>query len=275
MKAVLTTLALIVSFACIADPVMRTEHKRAPLKGKVKTVRSYGLVTLNEAEVRVRGKDFYSVDSFNEIGKKVYSYYVSEGVYDGGTRYKYDKKGNLVEEYNDAIESKYIKRKIYKYNTSGRLTQEQWLWSDQNLIYLRKKYTYASGLLVTREDSNSQGVYRTDYSYNDKGQVILETNHHPVWEGSTTTYTYYDNGNIQSETEKYSIGDYKTTYTYDEYNNEILAEEQVEDGPVRRRFTSEYIYDSHGNWIRVIEDFPSDYANSPAKQMFIREIEYY
>lgn len=275
MKAVLTTLTLIVSFACIADPIMRTEHKRAPLKGKVKIVRSYGLGTLYEAEVRARGKNFYSVDSFNEIGKKVYSYYVSEGINDGGTRYKYDVKGNLVEEYNEAVESKLIKRTIYMYDTIGRLIQELWMWSDESLVYMSKKYTYASGLLVTREVSNSQGVYRTDYSYNDKGQVISETNRHPVSEGLTTTYTYYDNGNILSETMIYGFGSVKTTYTYDKHNNEILAEEQVDDGPVRRRFRSEYIYDSHGNWIRVIEDTPSDYADSPGKQMFIREIEYY
>ncbi len=265
-----------VTFACIADPVMRTEHKRAPLKGKVKTVRSYevGLGTLDEAEVRARGKNFYSVDSFDVTGKIVYSYYVSEGVNAGGMRYKYDVNGNLIEEYNEATESKYMKRTTYQYDTTGRLIQELWMWSDKNLVYMSKKYTYASGLLVTREDSNSQGVLRADYSYNDKGQVISETDHHPVSEGSTTSYTYYDNGNILSETNVNSLLSVKTTYTYDKHNNEILAEEQVDDRPVRRRFTSEYIYDSHGNWIRVIEDSPSDYADSPL-QMFIREIEYY
>lgn len=276
MKIIITVLALIFSFACSADPIvrMRTEPKRTPLKGRVKVVRFYNYAAeeLNEAEIIELRKNDYSVDSFDEAGRKIYSYSVPKSVL-GGTRYNYDTKGKIVEQHNETTDSNKILRTVYEYDTSGQLIQELLQYSGEYLVYRRKSYTYLSGLLVNKVDSIGQRIAYTHYEYNDKRQLIKETRHFTGSEELVIRYTYYENGNILSE----ASGECKTIYTYDGHNNEVLAKELCifDTTGKERSFSTEYIYDSHGNWVRLIENSPEDYAPQPGRHMFIREIEYY
>ncbi|WP_276134704.1 hypothetical protein [Polluticoccus soli] len=275
MRTVLTTFVLTFSFACVADPAMRTSAKRAPLLGKVKIVRTSGYGFLSEVQTKTMSfnKDGYSVDSFNNEGLMLCTYYVDRGKTSGGVEYKYNQRGILVKEYHWNSETEqnpqdtlYI---IFIYDTSDKLVEERSYISGTKDTG-RIKYTYLGEQLIAKQTVGGNINRTKTFKYNEKGQLIEEN------DNITTQYTYDDKGRIKSESERYSFGDLKTVYTYDEHNNEVLAEERVSDGSAGRRFVSEYIYDSRGNWTQCIEDFPKDFEGDPAlKQMSIREIEYY
>lgn len=225
MKSVLTTaLSLICTIICIANPIMRTYHKRAPLKGPIKTVRSYGLMTTDEAEVRLRGREFYNIDSFSNTGLKLYSYWGRGSIVQGKSLYRYNAKGKMTEECHLDDKGVAIRCDKYTYDTSGNLLEESRYWAG--LLDFKAKYIYADGLLISKEDSNHQSIkitkYQYDdnrrmvgattfedggltvtkitgYRYDDKGRMIEVTESETNAQTGTQKYTYYDNGDIRSE----------------------------------------------------------------------------
>lgn len=274
MKSILTVFVLLHTIACMANPEMRTYPKRAPLKGKVKVVRTsgYGALMAFELSSKSFNENDYTVDSYSITGLKMYSCYHHGGKAVNKAFYKYDTKGKLVEEYSldyerESIPKLYI---TYLYDTSGNLVEE--IGYGKHEPYSQVKYYYKSGRLAIKlRDS----LDKVTYSYNDLGQLVKED---CLYFGDAsiiiTTYTYDSKGRIA--TEAYT-GSKSTTYTYDEHNNEVLAEERnCKDCPVKRSFKTEYVYDKESNWIRCVEDNVDVFTDHPrGKDLTIREISYY
>lgn len=272
MKIKATTIALTLAFTCMADPVMRTSAKRAPLQGPVKTVRIYGLVTTNIERVEDRGKKNYSLTRFNKNRKVIYDTYIQNGAAPDTTFYKYDADGKLVKQ-TDHSEGSVVRYIDYAYDTSGNLISETHY--AQNEFRGEITYRYASGNRTMRIDSFMFKKALTIYNHDLKGNIVKENVLFPNRDNMITRYTWYPDGNMRSEISTYSFGSYRTTYIYDEHDNEILAEENINSAPPYRRFASEYVYDEYGNWIRCIEDVPNDNPDYDIKQTTIRKIEYY
>lgn len=277
MKVTLTVFTLLCTIACMANPEMRTYPKRAPLKGKVKLVREsgYGGLIAFELSSKFFNEGDYTVDSYSIAGLKMYACYHHNGIAVNVTFYRYSAKGKLIEEYYRDFERDTIPKLYtsYVYDTSGNLVEE--INYGKHGPYSRVKYFYKNGRLAIKLRDSADKVM---YSYNPIGQLIKQEEV-SLQGGSTltTTYTYDDKGRMTAEV--YTGGDYfkRTSYTYDEHHNEVLAEERYSDnGPVKRSFKTEYVYDKEGNWIRSVEDNVDVLPDRPrGKDLTIREIFYY
>lgn len=279
MKTVLIAFALTCPLACHADPVMRTAAKRIPLQGRVKTVRysDYGALTDKQAETMSSNKDRYSVDSYSSNGLKLYYRYIENGIVVYDVTYKYNDANKLTEEsgINKQDDNTWTNCTKFTYDASGNLTEEIAYGTCDKDPGISTQYTYINGRLVNKKRGDLDS---TNYFYNDKGQVVKEDRYyHHGNEPVTTKYTYDGYGKMVTETTVFGMRLSRTTaYTYDDNGNEVLAEEHMDDGAVYRQFTSWYIYDSHGNWTRCVEDLPDDFPEGPPpKGLYIREIVYY
>jgi len=274
VKIGLTAFVLMFCVVCMADPVMRTSRKRGPLQGKVKIVRSSGYDAMGpgEAESKLFDKYNYSVDSFSSAGLKLCTRWILRGEMIGWAEYKYDAKGNKIEEsiYDEDMQLGVMR--IFRYDASGHLEEER-SYSAWDPRVFATKYVCIGGRLAIKERDSMERIV---YSYNGIGQVVEETLisfHHPG--KIVKQYKYDHKGRISSETQIFSLEALSTTYTfdYDEHDNQVLAEETANDGLVIRRTESEYAYDSHGNWICCLEDAENDFPTP--KRLSLREIEYY
>ncbi len=274
MRTTIIILVLLVSNVGLADPVMRTYHKWGPLLGKVKTVRSYVLMTTNETEVRNRGQKYYSLDSYNHNKQMVLSYYVQGGEVSAVTQCFYDDKGQLLEQVDSSTKDGYVTREVYTYNMLGQCTYKR-IYRVGNFSHLERNI-YHKGLRVTKIDSGRYLFRRTDFMYYPDGkpaQKIERMNDGDM----AIKYTYDAEGRMLTEARLYDRQRATTTtYTYDKYGNEVLAVEGFTGTRQGRRFESEYIYDSVGNWVKAVVETPfGSWDNPVSKSMTIREISYY
>lgn len=89
--------------------------------------------------------------------------------------FKFDKTGNLTERlFRNNTDSRSI-REVYTYNTQNRLTGS-WHYSAGTLNYYIQNH-YKNGQLVARETFKHDSTLksRTEFDYNDNGQLLLET----------------------------------------------------------------------------------------------------
>lgn len=277
MKTVLILFTLISSYTCVASNMPRTEYKRARLNGKVKSVRCYYTDSFDVALASDSGRRYCNVDSYDNAGRVIYSYKLSGRKKVTEEKYVYDIDGKLKKECYFKLGQPVVCC-TYTYDTSGNLTQEKQFMSGEFIRQIT--YSYVSGLLtreVYSDPRRSGSMDTTEYSYDSKGRLIQKKSGGRFGNYVIQMYTYYDNDNIQTEVD--GGGSRTTTYTYDEYNNEVLAVELQERNGEKayRRFASEYVYDSRGNWIRVINYDPEDKNGSGSIRRYVetREIEYY
>ena len=278
MKVVCSTLLFFIALVTNANPILRTAPKRVPLKGKVKIVRESGYTGLDSAIATNSTFNwaYYSVDSFSVDGLMQYSRNVEKGIAKNETRYLYNTLGKIIElRYYDFEDSgKMTMLTKYSYNNDGSINDEIVICSGYQTSSI--KYDYKLGRLITKYRDSLDAFY---YYYNDIGQMIREDQKYKWNEGVITTRYVYDGiGRVTSETLFISDEAKTTTYTYDEHSNEVLAVEHEDGNSFIRSFTSEYVYDNQGNWIRCLEDIPIGFFsedNRRPKGLSIREIEYY
>jgi YD repeat-containing protein len=278
MKIVCTLSALIFALSCNADPVLRksfaTEQK---LQGKVKLVRyCYGgrESDINEEKTRPFDRSDYWVDSFSTTGLKLLSYHIYKGAAAERCEFKYDIKGNLIEQSNPMTS--------FTYDTKGKLIQQREYGADSSLGEW-SRYIYVADKIIIKVDSirtdEQVTLERTKYKYNDRSELIEETNLYDNGGEHTIAYKYDDKGNRISMIDVHNHD--TATIKYDEHGNEILRVyhnvndiDPVDGSIIKDQIAaSEYIYDNHGNWIRRVTTNQDimEFDNP----LVIREIEYY
>lgn len=209
--------------------------------------------------------------------------------------FKYDEKGNMIEETLDNISGNVFKKYIYKYDRNGNKIEEGWCLNYTG-IHENIECDY----------SPLQG-----WDYNEKNQMIKEFAIGNWSPHNTDTYYKYDNRGREIEVKgfyimKDTILGYHFKYENDDFGNKIKDEEVV--GKYRRlgfdRYKTEvkkydkfqnlilqeyiktsnerikvvkynYLYDEKGNWIqkRELEGKTSD--DLEEIQIILREINYY
>lgn len=183
------------------------------------------------------------------------------------TAYKYDERGNLIEEgtcvfySNGTCEPRPLFG--YEYNSKNQLS---------------KKYQLAKF-----------SPHNTDeyYSYDDKGNQIeskgmyVYTDKLPFW-GYHYIYEYDEIGNKIKEEEL--IGKYRRlgqeeyqikTNGYDQFNNMISEEYITDQGSTIKVVKQKYLYDKKGNWVRSVKEEGRDKSNLKVVEICTREISYY
>lgn len=263
---IILTLAIVLSPALLSA---KTDWEELSLKGRVKEMHT----------------DWESI-SFNEAGSfdyieyyDLYMDYFEDG-YAGCQEYQYDSLGRLlkIDEYD--YEDSFLGETSYEYNEEGRLAKKVVFYSDKrtevvytydsrgNLIKSRETGEGGTLLAMDTHEYDAEGkrtrtsVYESneetpekisDFSYDDKGNLLLET----VSDASGTILERkaykYDSHNRKTE---YVIQDLLSTitttysYIYDHQGNVTEETKTIQPTNETMISTSTYTYDEHGNWTR-------------------------
>lgn len=268
----LAVLFLLFSFDSLGQE-SQSDWEKEFLRCGVKKILYCTYVSSNPVDLKVKqfNSDLYRLDSFSSNGYKMAIYEVENSKKRLLTNfeYKFDSNGNMAMKTAVDGETREKVVTLYRYAIDGKLIQK----TINNNIWTT--YTYQSGQLIRKVDSTFQGKHTTVYEYNDDGYVIAETSHFNSTQKSTILYTRDSQGNKTSE--KWIGSESYEKFYYDENSNQILREFYFIDGTVYKCETN-YSYDSHGNWVRRIDDTTDDFGvvgDGPGFRLDIRQIEYY
>lgn len=208
----------------------------------------------------------YRVDKENQWSENIYTFnnngdvvedvmWMDDG-YIGRTVYKYDSKGQLVQEsmydYDDVLWWK----KVFKYDANGNVVE--WV-QGINEVNEKEVYRYASnGNKIETQKYGYEGRYMGSeaYRYDASGKMIesLNYNENGVFTGRTE-YKYDTEGNL-IEVLGYDWNDAPSgfhTNKYDSKGNETESALYDAQGKQYGFATYKYTYDSLGNVVEMSE----------------------
>lgn len=274
MKAVFFIIFLSIPVFCMAQGEKKNGWTKQGLKGKVKTLRSSTDMSAKVEELRNKSfsdKD-YGVDSFSNTGQHIKFYLFNDGKTITKTEFKYDARGSLIEEMKNKKGE--ITKMTYKIKYDGAGNKIETKIFENGVLQGWSRYKYKMGKLAEAEDSIAVfGKSSEVNKYDNKGRVVERENYYPSdpQSNSIVKYQYDDKGNTTEIAEYYPDRTlkYRTVYKYDDHNNTILAESYDNNGKLKNSSATEYIYDSHGNYLRKIQG--GGYLSS----LIIQEIVYY
>ena len=151
---------------------------------------------------------------------------------DNTTTWVYDGLGRMIEETNELSLTRYFtynaagllvektdragRTTTYEYDNLYRLTAENWLDAQEQVVY-NISYAYdAAGRLLTTEDTNDT---KYEYEYDNLGRVIEETQTFSDSPTIVLTYRYDANGNVtETACTVGETADYVIECTYDDLN---------------------------------------------------------
>ena len=129
----------------------------------------------------------------------------------------------------------------FTYDKRGNTVSETFYSDNYSYTHLRE-YNEKNQLIKESEIYDDGEKYTVTYTYDARGNLIREVFESSYGSGSTTEYFYDDNNNMIKE-----IGPYETiTYTYDANGNLILLAHSSGTNRV-------YTYDENGNLIREVQ----------------------
>ena len=212
--------------------------------------------------------DFKCDEKGNKIEGTKFDVNRDRGSYEYKYTYKYDEKGNMIEEnYYKSSELNYKSK--YKYDEKGNKIEENWYNSAGGLWYkLTYKYD-VKGNKIEQINNNADGslFYKYTYKYDVKGNKIEENINRKY------TYKYDVKGNMIEFNGSNADGSLvRRTYKYDVKGNIIEMNDYNDDGSLRDKKTCKFEveFDRMGNWIKktLIKDGKPEYLTE-------RVIEYY
>lgn len=249
--------------------------KSLKLKGKVKSLTTYYYsVTEKFGEVQKENLKYKSIYKFNKNGN-----YECIGCGESDeTTYFYDFKSRLIK--SESLYSKSLMGphfKIFKYDERGNNIEENTLKSNGEIIYKYiRKYNQGNDKIEENEyGSNGDLRYKRIYKYDSKGNEIQQDMYSSNGDLYCKANMKYDGrGNCIGQEERMPIDLSKQSVTkYDLKNNEI-SYENIYTGVSMKKYNSqstfEYKFDVKGNIISEIQ-----FENGTATELQISEIEYY
>lgn len=291
------------------------------LKGNVESIRevSYTAVdNFGKIEKGMRAREIAKLGYpendkyiiFNKEGKKIeeikyripFLNFGSNSSYElsSKTIFKYDLKGNIIEEIEYKSSGDVSRKTISSYNEDGDLIEELQFNADGSnddrftykyefinncKIIERKAYDKNGNLIVKilfnysengklleliRYNSNGDLSGREIYKYNNIGKLAEEN-----WISSGGSiykifiYKYDDKGDLV-ETKEYdgNINHIEGIMKYE--NGNIIEDSEFVNGNLRQRITYTYEFDKIGNWVKQTK-----FENTFPKYVIEREIKYF
>lgn len=165
--------------------------------------------------------------------------------------YKYNKKGNLVNEeiYPDGHVLKI--RVKYDYDSENRKVSET-RYSTEALVY-KTVFSYQNKLLQSKITTDSKGtnVYTEEFQYDEKGRVTgHKTVEVPLSIVTIEAFTYDDAGNnLTWSTNVTGESAVNVINAYDA-NNNLTATKTMSNNTIAESRNYTYTYDSHKNWTK-------------------------
>lgn len=187
--------------------------------------------------------------------------YAGDGSLQSRTRYRYDVRGNRIEDAHYDKEGKLQFKFVMVYDAGGNMVEVKSYLRDGSL--------------------RSKSVYTYDHKGHLTGMSSLK-DCHPSGECKTLDYkvvnTYDSTGHL-SESLIYKTNgnlDQKTVYRYDGAGNPVEETMYTADGSVRKKETTAYKYDQVGNWIeKTTHVVTPDTAQPEPAHTIRRTITYY
>jgi hypothetical protein len=287
-------------FLIIGCSILETKNndlKDMKLNGKVKSITESNYEAIEKFGEIIKGErsgtNEFSFDRkllFNEKGNLIEEKkYKLDGNLDSKSFCNFDENQNKIERifYDSSV--KPILRWTYKYDGKGNLIEENKIQILSRLDSLMANYNgkntnsnYSTKTLYKYDDSGNlfeKSIYKSDgslvskniYKYDLKGKLVEDDTYNS--NGSlhcTNTFKYDDNGN---KSEDKSVGKFffqKHTIKYDQYGNQIEINSGYQEVGIDATSAYKYEFDNHNNWIKKIE-----FYNNTTKHIIEREIEYY
>ncbi len=274
-KLLLTVLFLITVLSCVAQQ-NKGNWEDESLRDSIKTIRycSYSADSIKDLLSRSFNVKNYYLDSFDQNKNIRCTYEIKNTAIRMVSQVEYtlDSKGNITEQCQYFDNKTASECTSILYDLKFNIIQKTFFSRHNNTKHITVYINKPNGIII-KLDSINQKVYKTVFKYNGN-KKIEEKSYAPNDIINTIKYAYDERGNLISET----WVDSKLTYlyVYNEYNDIITIMTVNSLGKKISEFTTEYIYDSRGNWIRRIEDERSKFGGiEPSYKLTIREIEYY
>lgn len=197
------------------------------------------------------------------IEKYVYTFWDVVS-YNHTTTYKYNSKGNLIEE-----------TKIQKILNLGKRDEEYikalgddpineksfYTYDELNRLLKQVNYTFGKEGFGKNDNPRSS----IEYTYNEKGDLIKEIGKTPngriTYQNYEASYDYDKNGNKIKETKVFTTSPTKSTSTtvYSFNKNGQLTEEKTEDSGIpMNNIHLKYEYDSNGKKAKILRFSQND-----------------
>jgi hypothetical protein len=181
---------------------------------------------------------------------------IEETVYDAAGKMKwketmsYDSKGNITEIMDFKGNGSFNVRKLYLYDDKGNVIEEREYATENATKYKKTTNKYdAEGNMVQMEKTNEAGKLTMQCKMDRYGNHTLDVTYRPdgkIMEKITQDYKYDDKGNITEQKRYYA------------------------DGTLEVKKTNVYSYDKMGNWFINIS-----YMNDQPVRITERKVEYY
>jgi len=255
----LTIVSIILFFSNCTDNKIKNDLTKENLKGKVRRVIENSYDTEEKFGEVIKTdqygqKEFY----FNEQGyflqKKERFNYPDYFSYNTET-FKYDQQENIIEkrfESNNSMFGESSHKYTYKYDKKGNKIEEN-RYNYKGELEDKVVYKYdSSGNKIEKNNYNSKGELRSKetYKYDNKGNEIEENWYNSEGElEDKVVYKYDSSANKIEESGYNSKGELegKVVYIYDNRGNKIEENWYNSEGELRSKET--YKYDNKGNEI--------------------------
>lgn len=265
------------------DNSKENDLKKENLKGKVKSIHTVwyrGVEKFGEISKDKHISSFKKI--FNDAGYIVED--KSFGYAEDPTRkniYIYDDKNRLIEQKRENFDQQFKSwwgesfRHVYKYDEKGnRIEEALYDIYNQKGIYSVEKYAYDNkGNMIEMNEYNSDGNLekKIKYSYDNKGNKIEENEYNQDGKPESRWRYKYDSFGNQIEASSFDFEKDKFNFTitrrFDKQGNEV---ESSDDGYNSNKDNYEYEYDNNKNWIKSVY-----YRDGKLHSITERTIEYY
>ena len=185
---------------------------------------------------------------------------------DGKLIYRFNNKGNILEECFYESDGDLSYRTIYIYNENDDKKLEQLkTFSDGNTIISDYKYTYdEKGNLLEERLCDLYGRKIAEKKYDEKGNMLEEIKYLMGYAYNINKCTYDEKGNKLEECRYLNDRLFsKNKYTYNDKGNKLEGEGCRYDSDGELEYILKYIYDDKGNkletryFINEVEEEPS------------------
>ena len=267
-RVIISTIAILLFAACskpqtqkVPVPTRQGWHKDMPeLKGDVESVTATEYITFVESD---------------KLSKE----------FESRTEYKFNKRGDVVEQISYDRDGSVLDRCLYTYNSEHRMTKSSWIGFNDKPFF-KTRYIYDNNGVLTQEvsyDGDGAMCNKSIFKYNSKGQkteeisydsksalqwrVLLKYNTKGllVEEGAYCVYgepiyrrlyKYNTEGKLIEEFEESCNSPMKrNTYKYDSEGRIITKSVCIEGEPEELKF--DYHYDSMGNVVKIAPSTPN------------------
>lgn len=222
----------------------------------MKHIRSYranNIEGLEEAEIREKEVDFQetSFEITNQPLEEIT--YLPDGSAEHTYKYKYDEKGNVIDETLEEGDGEVTEHRSMEYDSHGKIMKENIHYLDGSADELIFAYDL-EGRLAGKKNIDSEGEYGNYFEVTYNGNHLESETEYDI-DGqilNQRTLSYDEQGRVEEETLRTTDGTNKFVLDYDE--NGHLATRRRYDGEGHLLERNTFSHNSEGRLAETVEE---------------------